>query len=48
MYLGSDSFVEAMLGRLDEDKCLSEIPSAQRRPVAQPVSSYEELSVDRN
>ena len=48
MYLGSDSFVQAMLARVDEDKCLSEIPSAQRRPEAQALSYYEGLAIDRN
>lgn len=48
MYLGSDHFVEEMLGKVDGERCLLEIPSAQRRPVAQSLAYYEGQSSDRD
>lgn len=48
MYLGSNHFVEEMLGRVDEERCLSEVPSAQRRPVAKSLAYYEGKAVDRD
>jgi putative transposase len=40
--------VEKMQSRLSPDKDLSEIPAAQRRPVAKPLDHYVRQSRDRN
>lgn len=48
IYLGSDAFVDKMQSRLAPDKDLSEIPAAQRRPVAKPLDHYARKSRDRN
>jgi putative transposase len=48
IYLGSDAFVDKMQSRLSPDKDLSEIPAAQRRPVAKPLDHYVRKSRDRN
>ena len=48
IYLGSDAFVDKMQNRLSLDKDLSEIPAAQRRPVAKPLDYYESKFQDRN
>jgi REP element-mobilizing transposase RayT len=48
IYLGSDTFVEAMQSKIDADRRLSEIPKTQRRPVARPLSWYLERYPDRD
>ena len=48
MYLGSNHFVEEMLGMIGEERSLSEIPSAQRRPVPKSLVYYEGKSLDRD
>ncbi len=48
IYLGSEPFVEKMKSLVDGEKELSEIPSSQRRPLANALSSYEAASQDRN
>lgn len=48
IYLGSDEFVEEVQEWLEDDRSLEEIPSAQKRPVAKPLSFYRELYPDRN
>ena len=40
IYLGSEAFVEAMQSKVDGNRCLSEIPKTQRRPVVRPLSWY--------
>ena len=48
VYLGSDAFVEQMLGKLDGQKTLSEIPAIQRRRVVKPLADIAESAPDRN
>ncbi len=48
VFLGDEHFVEEMQSLLDGEKDISEIPSAQRRPVAKLISEYEASSADRN
>jgi hypothetical protein len=48
IYLGSDKFVERMQKQIGVDRDLSEIPSAQRRPTAKPLSIYEDESSGRD
>lgn len=40
IFLGSDAFAEEMKRQLPGDRDLREVPRAQRRPVAQPLSHY--------
>ena len=45
IYLGSETFVEdlqAIYGKKNDDKDLKEIPRLQRRPIAKPLSWYEQ------
>lgn len=39
-YLGSDSFVEAMLARIDDQTDLDEVPAARRRPPHKSLEHY--------
>ncbi len=48
VYLGNDQFVVRMQSLIDKDKSLDEIPLAQRRPPAKPISEYEHQAQDRN
>lgn len=48
VYLGSDAFVEKMLGKLDGQETLSEIPAIQRRREAKPLADFAESAPDRN
>jgi len=48
IYLGSEPFAEKMKSLVDGEKELSEVPSSQRRPMPQALSSYEAESQDRN
>jgi REP element-mobilizing transposase RayT len=48
IYLGSDSFVERIQRKIAADADLSEIPAAQRRPVAKPLDHYRRKYPDRN
>ncbi len=48
IYLGSAEFVERTKGRLVQDKDLSEIPSAQRRPPPGPLAHYATEYPDRD
>ena len=48
VYLGNDQFVIRMQAMIDKDKSLDEIPLAQRRPPAKPISEYERQAKDRN
>lgn len=47
IYLGSDTFVDTMLQHVESDKDSSEIPRAQRKGQAKPLSDYLSFS-DRN
>jgi len=48
IYLGSETFVDAMQCKMDGNRHLSEIPKTQRRPVARPLSWYFEKNQDRD
>lgn len=48
IYLGSESFVEKMQRQLDSKQDLSEVPSAQRRPVAKPLEYFSKKYRDRD
>lgn len=48
IYLGSDSFVQRMQGRIDANRRSSEIPKTQRRPVVQPLTWYFRAHPDRD
>ncbi|ADE13452.1 protein of unknown function DUF1568 [Nitrosococcus halophilus Nc 4] len=48
IYLGSESFVEKMQRQLDSEQDLSEVPSAQRRPVAKPLEYFSRKYRDRD
>jgi REP element-mobilizing transposase RayT len=48
IYLGSDKFVQRLQQRVEAGKDLREIPSPQRRPIAKPLSVYEEKASDRD
>lgn len=48
IYLGSEDFVEKMQSLVDGEKELSEVPSAQKRPMPKTLSQYEEQSKNRN
>jgi len=41
IYLGDEKFVKRMQKKLDHTEDLSEIPRAQRRPLAKPLQYYE-------
>lgn len=43
IFLGSDAFAEEMKRQLPKDRDLREVPRAQRRPGAQPLSHYASL-----
>jgi len=47
IYLGSEEFVAEVQSRIDPSQDLSEIPGAQRRPAAEPLSWYAEQYPDR-
>jgi REP element-mobilizing transposase RayT len=48
IYLGDQQFIDSMQRLIDEDKELSEIPSAQRKPTAATLGEYLATSPDRN
>ncbi len=48
IYLGSDAFVENMQAELEENQCLDDVPLAQKRAVAKPLSYYEKHTASRN
>ncbi len=47
-YLGSDTFVEEMLGPIGEDRDLSEVPARQHRPEPHAVVWYDRTYPDRH
>ena len=48
MYFGSEKFVDTTLAKIEDDRCLAEMPLVQRRPIAQPLSHCEEQSLNQN
>ncbi len=48
VFLGSESFVEAMRRKLPRDKDLREVPQAQPRPAAKPIAYYAQAHTDRD
>jgi REP element-mobilizing transposase RayT len=48
IYLGDERFVEEMQERLENDKDLSEVPLAQRRPRAKTLAEYKKQAANRN
>lgn len=46
--LGSEEFVDNLRRRLPKDRDLSEVPRAQRRPLAKPLTEYAALYSDRD
>jgi len=48
IFLGDEQFVEGMQSKINEDQQLSEIPKAQRRKVAKPLSYYSDKYKDRD
>lgn len=48
VYLGSESFVSEMQGRIEQPHQLSEIPAAQRRLSARPLTFYAEAAKSRD
>lgn len=47
IYLGSEQFVERLQREIDIPPTLSEVPRAQRRPVAKPLAYYADRHADR-
>ncbi len=48
VYLGSEQFVDEMQKHIDIAEHLTEIPSAQRRPVTKPLEHYVNVASSRN
>ncbi len=48
IYLGPDHFVQAMQKKIIDDKDLSEVPSAQKRPIPKSLEYYKTKYRDRN
>lgn len=48
MYLGDDTFVKSLQDKLEPDTDLSEVPSSQKRKIAQPINEYFDQSLSRN
>ena len=48
MFLGSDTFIDAMRSKVSLGKDLREIPQARARPVAKPISAYALDYTDRD
>lgn len=48
IYLGDDAFVTEMQGKLEPDTDLSEVPSSQKRKMAQPIHDYFDQISTRN
>lgn len=48
IFLGGDKFVERMQQKMGEKAEIGEIPRAQRRPMAKPLSHYARLYKERN
>lgn len=47
IFLGSDSFVKRMQAGIDDQSIISEIPRAQRRPLALPLDEYRDTIADK-
>ena len=48
IYLGDESFIDAMQSKVSSQTSLEEIPSAQTRNVAKPIAYYESQYADRD
>lgn len=48
VYLGSEEFVDTMMARVDDQRPLSEIPSAQLRPPPKSLAHYAKANRDRD
>ena len=48
VYLGGEKFVTKMQKLSEKKADLSEIPRAQRRPIAKPLSHYQKQNTDRD
>ena len=48
VYLGSEEFVNKLIGTIDSGKDLSEVPMAQKRPAPRALSWYESVAQSRN
>lgn len=48
VFLGSEAFLDNLRRRLPNDRDLSEVPRAQRRPPAKPLSEYAARYADRD
>jgi putative transposase len=48
VFLGSEEYVDNLRRRLPKDRDLSEVPRAQRRPLAKPLTEYAALYSDRD
>ena len=48
IYLGDDSFVETLQAMVEKDLDLSEVPSAQKRRLADPIMKYVKAAASRN
>ena len=48
IYLGDDAFIEEMQAKVEKDADLSEVPSAQKSKLAEPISKYLEGASSRN
>jgi len=48
IYLEDESFIEELQRKLKSDHDLSEIPTAQRRPLPRSLPEYERQAMDRD
>jgi putative transposase len=48
VFLGSESYVQAMQSHIDNEKDLSEIPNSQKTPKPKTLGQYEKLAANRN
>lgn len=46
IFLGSDAFIERLQDMIADQESLTEIPWAQRRPLARPLPEYKETIAD--
>ena len=48
VFLGNDYFIEKMVGLIDGDKNLTEVPSSQRKPLPKRLDEYTAMTDTRN
>ena len=46
--MGTERFVKEMQTKLEADRDLSEVPAAQRRPIAKPLAHYAKTHQNRD